>query len=65
MLPYLRPDGKAQVTVRYEVDERARPAARRRSSGSSSRRSTRDGLDVETLIRPDIVEHVLRPILPA
>ena len=29
VLPYLRPDGKAQVTIRYEVDERRRPAAGR------------------------------------
>ena len=41
-LLYLRPDGKAQVTVRYEIDEHGhqRPS---RSSASSSPPSTRMG----------------------
>ena len=63
MLPYLRPDGKAQVTVRYEVDEhgRQRPVEIERVLVSTQHR---DGLDAEALIKPDLIEHVLRPILP-
>ena len=63
VLPYLRPDGKAQVTVRYEVDEhgRQRPVEIERILISTQHR---DGLDPETLIKPDLIEHVLRPILP-
>ena len=63
VLPYLRPDGKAQVTVRYEVDEHGhqRPVEVARVLVSTQHR---DGLDVDTLIKPDIVEHVLHPILP-
>jgi S-adenosylmethionine synthetase len=63
ILPYLRPDGKTQVTVRYEVDERGiqRPVEIVRVLVSTQHR---DGLDVETLLKPDLVEHVLRPILP-
>jgi S-adenosylmethionine synthetase len=63
VLPYLRPDGKAQVTVRYEIDEhgRQRPVEIERVLVSAQHR---EGLDVETLLKPDIVDHVLRPILP-
>jgi S-adenosylmethionine synthetase len=63
VLPYLRPDGKTQVTVRYEVDEhgRQRPVEVERVLISAQHR---DGLDVETLLKPDLVQHVLEPILP-
>jgi S-adenosylmethionine synthetase len=63
ILPYLRPDGKAQVTVRYEIDEHGeqRPVEIVRVLVSTQHR---DGLDVDALIKPDIVEHVLHPILP-
>src|SRR2546423_4962851 len=62
-LPYLRPDGKAQVTVRYEVDEAGRhsPVAIERILVSTQHA---DGCDAETLIKPDLIERVLRPILP-
>jgi S-adenosylmethionine synthetase len=62
-LVYLRPDGKAQVTVRYEVDEhgRQRPVEIERLLVSTQHK---DGVDCETLIKPDIADRVLHPILP-
>jgi S-adenosylmethionine synthetase len=64
ILPYLRPDGKTQVTVRYEVDERGiqRPVQIERVLVSTQHR---DGLDVESLMKPDLLEHVVEPILHA
>src|SRR6184192_3337730 len=61
-LPYLRPDGKAQVTIRYEVDGdgRQRPVEIERVLVSTQHS---DGISSEDLIKPDIVERVLRPIL--
>jgi S-adenosylmethionine synthetase len=63
ILPYLRPDGKTQVTVRYEEDEhgRRRPVEIERVLISTQHR---DGLDVETLLKPDLITHVIEPILP-
>ena len=64
VVPYLRPDGKSQVTVRYEVDEhgRQRPVEIERVLISTQHR---DGLDAEALIKPDLLEHVVEPILHA
>jgi S-adenosylmethionine synthetase len=63
VLPYLRPDGKTQVTVRYETDEhgRQKPVEIERVLVSTQHR---DGLDVDTLLKPDLIEHVIEPILP-
>ena len=63
VLPYLRPDGKAQVTVRYETDEHGhqKPVEIVRVLISTQHR---DGLDADALIKPDLAEHVLHPILP-
>jgi S-adenosylmethionine synthetase len=63
VMPYLRPDGKAMVTVRYEVDEHGyqHPVEIERVLISTQHR---EGLDCETLIKPDLIEHVLHPILP-
>jgi S-adenosylmethionine synthetase len=63
VLPYLRPDGKTQVTVRYETDEhgRQRPVEIERVLVSTQHR---DGLDVDRLLKPDLIEHVIEPILP-
>src|SRR3954463_6716320 len=62
-LLYLRPDGKAQVTVRYEEDERGvqRPGEIERVLISTQHA---DGIDAEALIKPDLIERVIRPVLP-
>jgi S-adenosylmethionine synthetase len=59
VLPYLRPDGKTQVTVRYE---NGHPIEIEKVLISTQHR---DGVDCDSLIRPDLWEHVLHPILPA
>jgi S-adenosylmethionine synthetase len=59
VLPYLRPDGKTQVTVRYAG---GRPVEIEKVLISTQHA---DGIDAETLIKPDLFEHVLHPILPA
>ena len=63
VVPYLRPDGKAQVTVRYdEQDGRLIPV-----SLEGVLVSTQHHPDVhdEHKIWSDIVEHVLRPVIPS
>ena len=62
-LDYLRPDGKAQVTVRYGVDEHGiqRPAEIDRVVVSTQHA---DGVDSHSRIRPDLIEHVVRAVLP-
>jgi S-adenosylmethionine synthetase len=59
VMPYLRPDGKTQVTVRYE---NGRPIEIEKVLISTQHKP---GVDSETLIKPDLWEHVLHPILPA
>ena len=63
VLPYLRPDGKAQVTVRYEEDDAGRrtPVEIERILISTQHA---EGCDPENLIKPDLADRVLRPILP-
>ncbi len=59
ILPYLRPDGKTQVTVDYEGN---RP---KRLTTVLISTQHQPGLDTETLIKPDLVEHVITPLLPS
>src|SRR5580692_1505415 len=59
LVPYLRPDGKTQVTVRYQD---GRPVEIEKILISTQHA---DGIDAESLIKPDLLEHVLRPVLPA
>ena len=57
-LPYLRPDGKTQVTYRYED---GKPVALDTVLISTQHQ---DGIDRDTVIRPDLIEQVIRPIVP-
>ena len=57
-LPYLRPDGKAQVTVEYVDNKPARVDAVVVSTQHSSAAS------LET-IREDVIAQIIRPIIPA
>jgi len=58
ILPYLRPDGKTQVTVRYEND---RPVSVETIVIASQHAPN---IDIETQIKPDIKEFVIKPIIP-
>jgi S-adenosylmethionine synthetase len=58
-VPYLRPDGKTQVTIAYEGD---RPVAVDTVLVSTQHE---DGYDSQTTIKNDVLEHVIRPMLPS
>ncbi len=58
VLPYLRPDGKTQVTVVYED---GRPVHLDTVVISTQHQP---GIDLETLLKPDLIEHVIHPMLP-
>ena len=56
-VPYLRPDGKTQVTIEY-VDDKA---VRLDTVVLSTQHA--EDIDLETLLKPDIEEHVVKPVL--
>jgi S-adenosylmethionine synthetase len=58
VMPYLRPDGKTQVTIRYE---NGIPIEVEKVLISTQHKP---GVDSDTLIKPDLWEHVVHPILP-
>ena len=58
VLPYLRPDGKTQVSFTYEG---GRPVALETVLISTQHQP---GIDLETLLKPDLEEHVIHPMLP-
>ena len=58
-LPYLRPDGKTQVTVDYEDNKPGRAQDRAHLHPAPARAST-----PRRTIKPDLIEHVIRPSLP-
>ena len=57
-VPYLRPDGKTQVTVHYENGKPVKLGAVLIST------QHQDGVDRDTVIRPDLIEQVIRPVIP-
>jgi S-adenosylmethionine synthetase len=59
MLPYLRPDGKSQVTVEYGADHKPR-----RVDAVVISTQHADSVDNETL-RADILKHVIQAAIPA
>src|SRR2546423_12522264 len=59
VLPYLRPDGKTQVTFDYED---GRPVRLKTVLISTQHQP---GLDLETLLKPDLREHGIHPLPPA
>ncbi len=58
VIPYLRPDGKTQVTVAYAG---GRPVGIERVLVSTQHRPD---IDIDTLLLPDLVEHVIAPLVP-
>jgi S-adenosylmethionine synthetase len=58
VLPYLRPDGKTQVTFEYED---GRPVRLK-----TVLISTQHGpdIDLETLLKPDLRDHIIAPLVP-
>jgi S-adenosylmethionine synthetase len=58
VLPYLRPDGKTQVTLEYE---NGKPV---RISHVLISTQHQDGIDRDTVIRPDLIEQVILPVVP-
>jgi S-adenosylmethionine synthetase len=58
VLPYLRPDGKTQVTIEYEGN---RPVRLETVLISTQHQP---GIDIDTLLKPDLRDHVIRPLLP-
>lgn len=58
-IPYLRPDGKTQVTFDYENGK----PVRLRTVLVSTQHA--DGTPRDTVIRPDLIEQVIRPVIPS
>ncbi len=58
-IPYLRPDGKTQVTIEYVEDRPVRLDTVVVSSQHAA------DIDIDTLLKPDIAEHVITPEVDA
>jgi S-adenosylmethionine synthetase len=57
VIPYLRPDGKSQVTVEYEGDRPVRVDTVLLSA------QHREEVDIDTLLKPDLTAEVVEPVL--
>jgi S-adenosylmethionine synthetase len=57
VVPYLRPDGKSQVSIQYEGDLPTRVHTVLVST------QHREEVDVETLLAPDVISEVIDPVL--
>ena len=58
VVPYLRPDGKTQVTVEYQDNVPVRISRVLIST------QHQPDIDMPTLLRPDLIEHVIAPVIP-
>jgi S-adenosylmethionine synthetase len=58
VLPYLRPDGKVQVTIGYDGNK---PVTLDTVVCSTQHQPN---VDVETLLKPDLLQHVVEPLMP-
>ena len=57
-IPYLRPDAKTQVTFDYEDDQPVRLKTILVSTQHN------DGIDRDSMIRPDLIDEVIHPVIP-
>jgi S-adenosylmethionine synthetase len=58
VLPYLRPDGKTQVTIAY------RDGIPERLVTVVCSTQHQPNCDIETLLKPDLLQHVIEPLVP-
>ncbi len=58
-VPYLRPDGKTQVTIEYDGNVPVRVGRVLIST------QHQPDIDTATLLTPDLIEHVVAPVVPA
>ena len=58
ILPYLRPDGKSQVTIRYEDNKPVEIVKIVLATQHA------ESADLQSIIYPDLLEHVVEPIMP-
>jgi S-adenosylmethionine synthetase len=58
LLPYLRPDGKVQVTIGYE------DGVPRTLETVVCSTQHQPNVDIDSLLQPDLLQHVIEPLIP-